>query len=321
MLVNGRWTDDWQPVQQADAQGRFIRQTSGFRSRIGGDNGRDFPAVAGRYRLYAAYICPWASRVLIARRLKRLESVIDVVMVDPRLSPQGWALTGAFGTDLDPSLQAQYLHSLYSHADPEYTGRATVPVLWDTSAETIVNNESADLLRILDEDFDALTPGTPRLHPPHLAAAMTETEQWLYRDFNNGVYQAGFASTQQAYEEAVERVFSALDRQEQRLSRHDWLVGSQLTGTDIRAFVTLVRFELAYRDLFRCNLRPLSDYPGLYRYVDRLLSIPAFAASVPPDQIKAGYYSIKRLNPTGIVPMGPQLTSTALGGLDRPVQA
>ena len=312
MLVNGRWTDDWQPVQQADAQGRFIRQTSGFRSRLGAANGGVFPAVAGRYRLYATYLCPWASRILIARRLKRLESVIDVVIVDPRLTAQGWAFTGDFDTDRDPALGARHLHRLYTHSDPTYTGRATVPVLWDTVSETIVNNESADLLRIFDEDFDALTEGTPRLHPPALATAMADTEGWLYRDFNNGVYQAGFASTQQAYEEAVDRVFSALDRLEQRLAQHDWLVGRQLTATDIRAFVTLARFELAYHDLFRCNLRPLSAYPAVCRYVDRLLAIPAFAASLRPEHIKAGYYSIARLNPTGIVPKGPALETTAL---------
>lgn len=307
MLVEGRWSDSWQPVQKADADGRFIRQESSFRHRIAKDSERGFTPERGRYHLYVAYICPWASRALIALRLKGLDSVIGVSVVDPRLSEQGWQFTGALGTDLDAVGGARYLHEIYARADPSYTGRATVPILWDRQQRTIVNNESADLLLILNRDFGALADQRIDLRPAALLHEIDGANARLYDDLNNGVYRAGFAVTQKAYDEAVERVFATLDWIEDRLSGARWLAGDQLTETDIRAFVTLVRFELAYFGLFKCNLRPLSAYPAVVAYLRRLLAIPAFAASVRPDQIKAGYYSIKALNPSGIVPAGPQL--------------
>lgn len=307
MLVNGQWAENWHPIQASDSDGRFVRQRSGFRARIGAAGERNFTPEQGRYVLYVAYICPWASRTLIALRLKGLESAIEVRAVDPRLGDQGWWFSGQMDSDIDTVNGASYLHELYTRTDPEYTGRATVPVLWDRKTGTIVNNESADILQILNRDFAALAGSDIDLRPAALEAEITQVNDALYGDFNNGVYQAGFASTQAAYDEAVQRVFSSLDWMEKRLSRQEWLVGGQVTETDIRAFVTLVRFELAYYSLFKCNLRPLSAYPAVLAYLRRLLSIPAFRASVRPDHIKAGYYSIKSLNPGGIVPAGPQL--------------
>lgn len=307
MLVNGRWTKDWDPIQASDSDGRFVRQRSGFRERIGSDDKSIFTPQAGRYVLYVAYICPWASRALIALRLKGLQSVIEVCAVDPRLSDQGWRFSGEMDSDTDTVNGASHLHELYTQADPEYTGRATVPVLWDKKTRTIVNNESADILQILNQDFAALADNNVDLRPARLEAEIDRVNEALYDDFNNGVYQAGFASTQKAYDEAVHRVFASLDWMERRLSRQECLVGDQVTETDIRAFVTLIRFELAYYGLFKCNLRQLSAYPAVQAYLRRLLSIPAFAASVRANHIKAGYYSIKSLNPSGIIPAGPTL--------------
>ncbi|MCA9173650.1 MAG: glutathione S-transferase C-terminal domain-containing protein, partial [Planctomycetales bacterium] len=262
---------------------------------------------AGRYQLYVAYICPWACRTLIALRVKGLDPVIDVCVVDPRLGDQGWQFTGNNGSDVDALNGARFMHDIYTRADPTYTGRATVPVLWDKHGRTIVNNESADILQILNRDFPALADNTVDLRPAALEAEIEQVNRRLYADFNNGVYQAGFAGSQKAYDEAVREVFEMLDWMELRLTESLWLVGEQLTETDIRAFVTLIRFELAYYGLFKCNLRPLSAYPAVIAYLVRLLAIPAFAASVNADHIKAGYYSIKALNPGGVVPVGPHL--------------
>tara|TARA_R110002049_G_scaffold165815_1_gene331698 strand:- start:97 stop:1074 length:978 start_codon:yes stop_codon:yes gene_type:complete len=319
MLINGQWSENWQPVQKSDAEGRFIRQLSDFRHRVGAD--LRFPAHAGRYVLYVAYICPWASRALVALGLKGLEGVIDVCAVDPRLGEQGWAFTGKLGSDTDTFTGARYMHEIYTTADPSYTGRATVPVLWDRENRTVVNNESADILQILNRDFSEFARHDIDLRPVNLENDIERVNRLLYSDFNNGVYQAGFATSQGAYDEAVAKVFAALDWMQERLSGARWLVGEQLTETDIRAFVTLVRFELAYHSLFKCNIKPLNAYSAVYDYLVRLLEIPAFAASVRPDHIKAGYYSIKALNPSGIIPAGPQLaylSSIGSGSDDKP---
>ena len=307
MLINGQWVEKWQPVQASDDEGRFLRQDSGFRHRIGADSPEGFGPEAGRYVLYVAYICPWACRTLIALRLKGLAHAIDVRVVDPRLTDQGWAFSGELGTDLDDLNGARHMHALYTRADPTYTGRATVPVLWDRSRSTIVNNESADILQILNGDFGALAHSDIDLRPAALVDAIDATNARLYADFNNGVYQAGFATSQAAYDEAVRRVFDCLAWMDAQLENAQWLVGERLTETDIRAFVTLVRFDLAYYGLFKCNLRPLSAYQNVMAYLRRLLAMPAFASSVRADHIKAGYYSIRALNPTGIVPAGPLL--------------
>ncbi|MFB9147200.1 glutathione S-transferase family protein [Halomonas alkalicola] len=312
MLVNGIWQENWQPVQAKDDEGRFIRQTSTFRHWITpdgtpGPTGRGgFKAEPGRYHLYVAYICPWASRVLMARRLKGLEALIGVTVVNPRLTDQGWQFGGFPGADEDPHHGARYLHELYTRADPEVCGRATVPVLWDTHTDTLVNNESADILRMLNGAFSHLVDRGPDLYPDHLAAEIDALNNVIYTELNNGVYQAGFASSQPAYEEAYGKVFARLDALEARLGDgRSYLFGEALTESDIRLFVTLVRFDAAYHGLFKCNRNTLSDMPALHAYLHRLLALEGIAETVNLEHIKAGYYSIKALNPTGIVPVGP----------------
>lgn len=312
MLVNGSWQENWQPVQAKDEQGRFIRQTSTFRHWITpdgapGPTGRGgFKAESGRYHLYVAYICPWASRTLMARRLKGLESLIGVSVVNPQLTDQGWRFGGFPGADEDTLNGAGYMHELYTRADPEVNGRATVPVLWDKHTGTIVNNESADILRMLNGAFSHLVDQGPDLYPDHLAAEIDTLNSEIYTDLNNGVYQAGFASSQPAYEEAYGKVFSRLDALEARLADgRRYLFGDALTESDIRLFVTLVRFDAAYHGLFKCNRNTLDAMRALHAYLHRILVLEGIAETVNIDHIKAGYYSIKALNPGGIVPAGP----------------
>ena len=311
MLVNGKWTVNWQPVQAKDDQGRFVRQVSSFRNWITADGSpgptgtAGFKAEAGRYRLFVALICPWASRTLIARKVKGLEALIPVTVVNPVLTEQGWAFGGYPGADTDPVQGAAHLHELYPRADPGFTGRATVPILWDSGTGTIVSNESADILRMFDTAFAGLVPERPLLYPADLAADIDALNAEIYDSLNNGVYKAGFASTQAAYDEAVAGVFATLDRLEARLDGA-FLFGDRFTETDIRLFVTLIRFDAAYHGLFKTNLRRIADYPRLQAYMERALRLPGVAETVDIDHIKAGYYSIKALNPSGIVPVGPE---------------
>ncbi len=257
MLVNGKWTKDWQPVQKSDKEGRFIRQVSSFRHWITPDGSAGptgeggFKAEAGCYRLYVALICPWASRTLIARKLKGLEEIIPVTVVSPVLTDEGWQFGGYPGADKDPLFGSTYVHEIYSRADASFTGRATVPFLWDMQQNIMVNNESADILRMFDTAFEAIVPSDLRLYPEALGEEIDQLNAEIYETLNNGVYRAGFASSQQSYDEAVLDVFSMLDRLEQRLEGQDYLVGGQLTETDIRTFVTLIRFDSAYHGLFK----------------------------------------------------------------------
>lgn len=308
MLVNGQWTEDWQPVQESDADGRFIRQQSGFRDTVSADSDKGFTPESGRYHLYLAYICPWACRTLIALRLKGLDRHISVDIVNPTLTKQGWAFGGELDGVTDDTIGgARHMHEIYTRAAPDYSGRATVPVLWDKQHATIVNNESSEILRIFNSGFGDLADNTVDLYPAALREEIDAVNERLYEPFNNGVYKAGFATTQAAYEEAVGIVFDALDWLESRLSSRTSLVGEQITEADIRAFVTLIRFEPAYYGAFKCNLKPLSAYPAVLAYLKRLLAIPAFARSVRVDHIKMGYYSIEAINPTRNVPVGPKL--------------
>lgn len=312
MLVNGVWQENWQPVQAKDEQGRFIRQTSSFRNWItpdgapGPTGSGGFKAETGRYHLYVAYICPWASRTLMVRELKELQEAIDVTVVNPRLTDQGWRFGGYPGADQDRLNGARYMHELYTRADPQISGRATVPVLWDKQTGTIVNNESADIVRMLNSAFAGIVGQGPNLCPADLAAEIEALNAYLYTDLNNGVYQAGFASSQPAYEEAYRKVFAALDEMESRLGDgRPYLFGDRLTETDVRLFVTLVRFDAAYHGLFKCNRNTLRAMPGLHAYMHRILALDGIANTVRLDHIQAGYYSIKALNPGGIVPAGP----------------
>ncbi len=302
MLVDGKWSGDWHPIQAKDRKGGFVRQDSQFRNLVTPDGAGGFRAEAGRYHLYVALICPWASRTLAARKLKGLEEAISVSVVEPELDAEGWR----FAAGADPVNRTRHIHEIYTLADPAYTGRATVPVLWDKQRRTIVNNESADILRIFNAGFGEIARNDIDLYPEHLRAGIDALNAAVYAKLNNGVYRCGFATTQLAYEEAFHGVFEMLDELEERLTSGPWLFGEELTEADIRLFVTLVRFDAAYYGLFKANLRRIVDYPNLDAYMKRLLEIPAFRDTVNISHIKRGYYAIKSLNPTGIVPLGPE---------------
>ncbi|MDA5638857.1 MULTISPECIES: glutathione S-transferase family protein [Agrobacterium] len=314
MLVDGKWTADWHPVQATDKKGGFVRQTSGFRNWVTPDGSAGptgeggFAAESGRYHLYVALICPWASRTLIGRKLKKLEEVISVSVVEPALSDEGWKFGDYPGSDRDTLNGFTYMHEAYTRADPHYTGRATVPVLWDKKTKTIVNNESAHILRMLNSGFGALADDGVDLYPEGLRDEIDALNDHIYPRLNNGVYRTGFATTQVAYEEAFADVFATLQEIENRLvSGGPFLFGDLLTETDVRLFVTLVRFDAAYYGLFKCNLRRIADYSALHAYMMRVLNVPGVRDTVNIDHIKRGYYSIKALNPTRIVPVGPDL--------------
>ncbi len=314
MLMNGKWVENWQPVQAKDEKGGFVRQTSTFRNWVTpdgspGSTGEDgFPAEPGRYHLYVALICPWASRTLIARKLKGLEDVISISVVEPALTDQGWRFGDYPGADHDEINDTTYMHEIYTLADASFSGRATVPVLWDKLRGTIVNNESADILRMLNSGFGDLADPAYDLYPKDLQPEINKLNPKIYKRLNNGVYRAGFATTQVAYEEAFHDVFKILDELEERLSDgRRFLFGDRLTETDIRLFVTLVRFDAAYYGLFKCNLRRIGDYQNLSRHLGSVLKVPGIDETVSIDHIKRGYYSVKALNPTAIVPIGPDL--------------
>ena len=307
MLVDGKWQENWQPVQAKDATGGFVRQQSTFRNWITPDGSSGFKAKAGRYHLYVALICPWASRTLIARKLKGLESAISVSVVEPSLTDQGWRFGDYPGSTADHLHNATYMHEVYTRADPHMSGRATVPVLWDKHTDTLVNNESADIVRMLNSGFGRLATG-PDLYPEALSLEIDALNDQIYPALNNGVYRAGFATTQAAYEAAFADVFTTLDSLESRLSdNRPYLHGTAFTETDIRAFVTLIRFDAAYHGLFKTNLKRIADYPNLQAYMLRILALPGVRDTVSIDHIKRGYYSIKTLNPLGLVPVGPLL--------------
>ncbi|MDC9810428.1 MULTISPECIES: glutathione S-transferase family protein [Rhizobium] len=313
MLVNGKWTEDWQPVQAKDEKGGFIRQTSSFRNWVTPDGSAGptgeggFEAGAGRYHLYVAYICPWASRTLIGRKLKGLDDVISVSVVEPLLSREGWRFGDYPGATEDHVNGTTYLHEIYTRASVDFTGRATVPVLWDKQRKTIVNNESADILRMLNGGFGDLAKNPIDLYPAEKRIEIDAFNDRIYPALNNGVYRAGFATTQLAYEEAFADVFACLDWVEPQLEDRSFLFADHPTESDIRLFVTLVRFDVAYHGLFKCNLRRLSDYASLRAFCRRMLDWPGIAETVNLDHIKRGYYSIESLNPTKIVPAGPEL--------------
>ena len=324
MLVKGKWNADWDPIQAKDEQGRFIRQTSRFRNWItpnaspGSHEAGGFGAELDRYHLYVALICPWASRVLMVRKLKGLERALPVTVVEPVLTEQGWRFGTYPGAGRDELNGTEYLHELYSKADPDYTGRATVPVLWDKHLGTIVNNESADIIRMLNHAFEAFTDKDVDLYPENLRPQIDALNKQMYEQLNNGVYQAGFASSQSAYEESYFKVFAMLDALEKRLGDgRRYLFGDRLTESDVRLFVTLVRFDTAYHGVFKCNRNLIAQMPKLFSYMSRVLELPGVAETVNIDHIKAGYYSIKSLNPTGIVPAGPGEDKTPLEGQNR----
>jgi putative glutathione S-transferase len=312
MLIDGIWSDKWHPFQAKDAEGRFLRQSSQFRNWITDDGGPGpsgeggFKAEAGRYHLYASLNCPWASRTLLTRKLKRLDDAITVAIVAPFTTDQGWQFGGFPGSDEDELNGATYLHEIYTRVNPDYTGRATVPVLWDKQRQTIVNNESSEIIRMLNRTFDGHGDESIDLYPDARAGEIDGLNARIYDQLNNGVYRAGFAASQEAYEEAVIAVFAMLDELEERLSDdRDYLFGDRVTEADVRLFVTLVRFDPAYHGLFKCNLRRLANYRHLSAFTRRIIDLPGARDTVNFEHIKAGYYSIRALDPNGIVPLGP----------------
>ena len=292
--------------------GEFVRRDSQFRARVTADGSSGFPAEAGRYHLYVSSACPWAHRTLIFRKLKRLEHAITVSIVDPVVVDQGWAFSTGAGCVPDTVNGLQYLHQVYSKARPDYTGRVTVPVLWDRKTGTIVNNESSEIIRMLNSEFEALAGSHDDYYPQRLRGEIDAVNEVVYANINNGVYRCGFATTQEAYERAFDALFGALDEMEARLGRSRYLVGDRATEADWRLFPTLVRFDAVYQGHFKCNLRRIEDYPNLSHYVRDLYQVPGVAETVDMDHIKRHYYASHRhLNPSGIVPKGPVLDFSA----------
>ncbi|HEX6243738.1 MAG TPA: glutathione S-transferase family protein [Polyangiales bacterium] len=300
MLVDGQWVDKW--YDTASTGGRFVRSQTSFRATLS-EAGPYRPAV-GRYHLYVSLACPWAHRTLILRALKGLESAIEVSLVAPLMLEQGWQFDGAHP---DALYGARYLHELYTRAQPNYSGRVTVPVLWDKQTEQVVNNESAEIVRILDRAFDGLGARPGSFYPEELRDEIDQVNQRVYDDVNNGVYKAGFATSREAYEEAFDALFATLDWLEQRLSGRDYLVGDRVTEADIRLFTTLVRFDAVYYSHFKCNLRRIVDYPNLRALRRRIYDLPGVATTVDLETIKQHYFGSHRsINPSGIVPKGPR---------------
>lgn len=302
LLVDGKWQDKWYDTSKSG--GKFERQRSQFRHRVGNDT---FPVASNRYHLYVSLACPWAHRALILRKLKGLEAHIDVSVVHPDMLSQGWRFDEFAGSTADKLYDMDYLHQIYTLAQSDITTRVTVPILWDTKTKQIVNNESADIIRIFNRDFNTLTNNTLDYYPEPLTADIDEMNDMVYHNINNGVYKAGFATTQAAYEEAVTALFSALDKVEQRLSDNRYLVGDQLTEADWRLFTTLIRFDAVYHGHFKCNLKRIADYPNLFAYMCELYQLPGIADTVNFTHIKRHYYySHTMINPTQVIPMGPQ---------------
>jgi glutathionyl-hydroquinone reductase len=304
MLVDGIWHQEDPPATASD--GSFVRAESGFRDRVTRDGSSGFKTEAGRYFLVTAPSCPWAHRTVMMRKLKGLENAIPLVQSDlPK--GQGWAYSRGFD-GLEPVDGVFHVHQVYSAARPGFTGRATVPVLWDRKTRTIVNNESSEIIRMLNSEFDEFGNPTLDLYPDVLRSAIDETNTLVYDAINNGVYRCGFARTQQAYEESFRKLFAALDNLEQRLGRQRYLVGDRFTEADLRLFPTLVRFDAVYYSHFKCNLRRLADYHNLSNYMREIYQMPGVAETVDLPGIKLGYYGgMRNLNPSGIIPLGPEL--------------
>ncbi|HGX94288.1 MAG TPA: glutathione S-transferase family protein [Candidatus Tenderia sp.] len=312
LLIEGDWHDQWYDTEKSG--GAFVRQDSQFRNWITADGSAGptgeggFPAEAGRYHLYVSLACPWAHRTLIFRSLKGLKSIISVSVVDPHMLEQGWAFTGKLGSDLDQLNGCDFLHQLYTKVQPRYSGRVTVPVLWDKQRETIVNNESAEIIRMFNSAFAGLTSNTDDYYPEALRHEIDAINGFIYDNVNNGVYRCGFATQQRAYEQAFDELFAALDQLEQRLGRQRYLVGDRITEADWRLFTTLVRFDAVYYSHFKCNLRQLRDFPNLNNYLRELYQWPGIAETVDIKHIKEHYYVSQRtINPSQIVPKGPTL--------------
>lgn len=319
LLVDGKWSKDW--YDTASTGGAFVRKAASFRNWITADGSPGpsgaggFKAEPGRYHLYVSLACPWAHRTLIFRRLKGLEQMIPISVVDAFMGDEGWTFEPGPEVIPDTVNGATRLHQVYTRADPHYTGRVTVPVLWDRQRATIVSNESSEIIRMFNSAFDGIGALAGDFYPPALRAEIDQLNDFIYPNVNNGVYRAGFATTQEAYEAAVTDVFRALDDLDARLATRRYLTGTRITEADWRLFTTLVRFDAVYVAHFKCNLRRIADYPNLSGFLRDLYQQPGIAQTVAIGNIKRHYYaSHGTINPTGIIPLGPVLDFMAPHG-------
>lgn len=312
LLVDGQWQDKWYDTEASG--GRFVREDAGFRNWVTADGSAGptgvggFKAEANRYHLYVSLACPWAHRTTIYRKLKGLEDMISLSVVHPFMGDKGWTFAEGAGVIADPIVNASYLYEVYVAAKPDYTGRVTVPILWDKKTNTIVSNESSEIIRMLNSAFDEVGATDVNFLPKALLAEIDTINEFVYSAVNNGVYKAGFATTEAAYKEAVVMLFDALDTLEVRLANQRYLLGDTITEADWRLFTTLVRFDAVYVGHFKCNIRRIVDYPNLWGYLRDLYQVPGIAETVSIEHIKAHYYtSHANINPTRIIPVGPVL--------------
>lgn len=312
LLVEGKWKNEWYETKSTG--GRFERKAPSFRNWVTKDGSAGVSGVGGfkaepnRYHLYVSLACPWAHRTIIYRKLKGLEGMISMSVVNAFMGDEGWTFAPGEGVVVDPILNAIYVHEIYTAAQADYTGRVTVPILWDKKTNTIVSNESPEIIRMFNSAFDYVGALPSDFSPPALLAEIDGLNEFIYPTINNGVYRAGFATTQEAYEEAVTEVFSALDTLEIRLEKSRYLTGNTITEADWRLFTTLVRFDAVYVGHFKCNLRRIVDYPNIWGYLRDLYQVPGIEETVAMDYIKAHYYgSHETINPTRVIPVGPEL--------------
>lgn len=316
LLVEGKWLDQWYDTKKSD--GKFERQDSMFRHSVSSDINSRFKPESNRYHLYVSLACPWAHRTLIFRKLKGLEKHISVSVVSPDMLTNGWEFGGYDGATKDHLFGFEYMHQVYTKDTPDISSRVTVPVLWDKKTNKIVNNESSEIIRILNSAFNELTKNTDDYYPMALKSEIDSINYFVYPKINNGVYKSGFATTQEAYEEAVTELFAALDVIEQRLTKQRYLVGNTMTEADWRLFTTLIRFDPVYVGHFKCNLNRIADYPAISGYVKDLYQVPGIAETVNFDHIKRHYYySHTMINPTQVVPKGPEMDLDSAHGRDN----
>ncbi len=322
LLVEGKWQNEWYDTKSSG--GRFERKAPSFRNWVTKDGSAGpsgisgFKAEPNRYHLYVSLACPWAHRTIIYRKLKGLEGMISMSVVNAFMGDEGWTFAPGEGVVADPILNATNVHEIYTAAQADYTGRVTVPILWDKKNHTIVSNESPEIIRMFNSAFDDVGAIPGDFSPPELLAEIDELNEFIYPTINNGVYRAGFATAQEAYDEAVVEVFNALDTLEARLENRRYLTGNTITEADWRLFTTLVRFDAVYVGHFKCNLRRIVDYPNMWSYLRDLYQIPGIEETVAMDYIKAHYYgSHESINPTRIVPIGPDIDFNASHGREQ----
>ena len=316
MLVEGKWVDQWYNTKSTG--GRFVRKDAAFRNWIKADGSTPFQPESGRYHLYVSYACPWAHRTLIYRQLKNLTDHISVSVVHPDMLDQGWTFKPGEGVVADPLNGAEFMHQIYTAAMSDYTGRVTVPVLWDKKNGTIASNESSEIIRMFDEEFESVGGVAPQYRPADLVEEIDAVNEIIYHGFNNGVYKSGFATKQEVHEEEVAKVFAVLDEMEGRLAQTRYLTGDRVTEADWRFLPTLLRFDPVYVGHFKCNLRRIVDYPNIQNYMLELVQTPGVLDTVNMAHIKGHYYgSHTSINPTQIVPTGPVIDLTAPHDRDR----